>query len=327
MSGCDDRRRVRRAHAGRQVPDATASATIGGAPKPALVFLRTRLPPAAHPPPMNHAAPPRPVAGTALAALRVAAKLAAFVLISVPLLPLQWLLMRVTRGRGAFVLPRLWFACLRKAMGIRVEVVGTPRSGGGTLFVGNHISHFDIVVLGSLLHARFIAKNDMERWPGMRRLGALAQTLFISRRRIDAANVAAAVAAQIRPDHDVVLFAEGTTSSGERVAPFKSSLFSLFLGGDANARPWTLQPFTMDILSVDGRRLAHGGERDAYAFYGSMQAGAHVLRFLRASGAAVRVTFHAPLAIAPGTDRKALAQQVHGIVASALAAQPHDESR
>jgi len=276
---------------------------------------------------MNHAAPSRPAAGTVLAALRVAAKLAAFVLISVPLLPLQWLLMRFIRGRGAFVLPRLWFACLRRAMGIRVEVVGTPRHGGGTLFVGNHISHFDIVVLGSLLHARFIAKNDMERWPGMRRLGALAQTLFISRRRIDAANVAATVAAQIRPDHDVVLFAEGTTSSGERVAPFKSSLFSLFLGGDANARPWMLQPFTLDILSVDGRSLAQGGERDAYAFYGSMQAGAHVLRFLRSSGAVVRATFHAPLAIAPGTDRKALAQQVHGIVASALAAQPHDGAR
>nr|WP_255423581.1 lysophospholipid acyltransferase family protein [Xanthomonas sp. GW] len=257
----------------------------------------------------------------------MAAKLAVFVLISVPLLPLQWLLMRFIRGRGAFVLPRLWFACLRRAMGIRVEVVGTPRRGGGTLFVGNHISHFDIVVLGSLLHARFIAKNDMERWPGMRRLGALAQTLFISRRRLDAANVAAAVAAQIRPDHDVVLFAEGTTSSGERVAPFKSSLFSLFLGGDANARPWTLQPFTLDILSVDGRSLAHGGERDAYAFYGSMQAGAHVLHFLRSSGAVVRATFHAPLAIAPGTDRKALAQQVHGIVASALAVQPHDGER
>lgn len=276
---------------------------------------------------MNHAASPRPVAGTALAALRVVAKLTAFVLASATLVPLQWLCMRFTRGHGAFVLPQLWFACLRKAMGIRVEVVGTPRGGGGTLFVGNHLSHFDIVVLGSLLHARFIAKNDMERWPGMRRLGALAQTLFISRRRIDAAQVAAAVAAQIRADHDVVLFAEGTTSSGERVAPFKSSLFSLFLGGDADARPWTLQPFTLELLAVDGQRLADGGERDAYAFYGTMQAGAHVMRFLGMSGAMVRVTFHAPIAIAHGTDRKALAQQVHGIVASALVAPAHDSAR
>jgi 1-acyl-sn-glycerol-3-phosphate acyltransferase len=264
--------------------------------------------------------PPRPASQSLFASLRSAVRLAAFVLVSVLLIPPQWLLMRVIRGRGAFVLPRLWFACLRTLLGLRVETVGTPRRGGGTLFVGNHISHFDIVVLGSLLHARFIAKNDMERWPGMRHIGALAQTVFISRRRLDAAQVAAAVAAQIRPEHDVVLFAEGTTSSGERVAPFKSSLFSLFLGGDAAARPWTLQPFTLDVLCVDGRRLAHGGDRDAYAFYGTMQAGAHVAHFLRLSGAVVRVTFHAPIAIAPGSDRKALAQQVHAIVASALAA-------
>ncbi|MFC6840453.1 lysophospholipid acyltransferase family protein [Xanthomonas theicola] len=255
------------------------------------------------------------------ASLRTAAKLAAMVLVSVPLMPLQWLLMRFAHGRAAFVLPRLWFACLRKALGIRVDLVGAPRRGGGTLFVGNHISHFDIVVLGSLLRARFIAKNDMERWPGMRRIGALAQTLFISRRRLDAASVAATVAAQIRPDHDLVLFAEGTTSCGERVAPFKSSLFSLFLGTAAHAQPWTLQPFTLDLLAVDGRPLTHGGERDAYAFYGAMHAGAHVARFLRLSGAVVRVTFHAPLAPAPGGDRKALAAQLHGIVAAALGTQ------
>ncbi|UYB52097.1 1-acyl-sn-glycerol-3-phosphate acyltransferase [Xanthomonas sp. AM6] len=267
-----------------------------------------------------HVAHPRTASRPLLASIRLLAKLAAFLLASAALIPLQWLCMRFTRGRGAFVLPRLWFACLRALLGLRVETVGAPRRGGGTLFVGNHVSHFDIVVLGSLLHARFIAKNDMERWPGMRHLGALAQTVFVSRRRIDAANVAAAVAAQIRPDHDVVLFAEGTTSSGERVAPFKSSLFSLFLGGDANGRPWTLQPFTLDVLSVDGRPLAHGGDRDAYAFYGAMRAGAHVARFLRLSGAVVRVTFHAPIAVGHGADRKALAKQVHAIVASALVA-------
>ncbi|MDV0439249.1 lysophospholipid acyltransferase family protein [Xanthomonas sacchari] len=252
--------------------------------------------------------------------MRAIVRLAVCIAASALLIPPQWLLMRFTRGRAAFVLPRLWFGCLRRALGIRVEVVGTPRDAGGTLFVGNHISHFDIVVLGSLLRARFIAKNDMERWPGMRHIGALAQTVFISRRRQDAAAVAAAVAAQLRPDHDVVLFAEGTTSSGERVAPFKSSLFSLFLSADPDARRWTLQPFTLEVRSVDGQPLAQGGDRDAYAFYGEMQAGAHVAHFLRLSGAVVRVTFHAPIAVAPGSDRKALAAQLHGIVASALPA-------
>lgn len=257
--------------------------------------------------------------GGALASLRAGSKIAAMLLASAVLIPLQWVLMRFTRGRTAFMLSRWWFGCLRQALGIRAEVIGTPRDGGGTVFVGNHISHYDIVLLGSLLRARFIAKDDMERWPGMRFVGALGQTLFISRRRRDAANVAANLAAQMRPDHDLVLFAEGTTSSGERVAPFKSSLFSLFLGPQATGPTWTLQPFTLDIRSVDGRALSTGGERDGYAFHGGMEAGAHVKQFLRMSGAVVQVIFHPPIAIQPDVDRKTLAAQVHGIVASGLA--------
>jgi lyso-ornithine lipid O-acyltransferase len=263
--------------------------------------------------------PTPPIPDATFASLRAGVKIATILLASLVLMPVQWVLMRFTRGRAAFVLPRFWFGCLRRALGIQVEVVGTPRDGGGTVFVGNHVSHFDIVLLGSLLRARFIAKDDMERWPGMRFVGALAQTLFISRQRRDAANVAANIAAQMRPDHDLVLFAEGTTSSGERVAPFKSSLFSLFLGAQASGEAWTPQPFTLDVRSVDGRALSMDGERDGYAFHSNMAAGAHVHRFLRLSGAVVRVVFHPPVTIPADIDRKALATQLHDIVASGLA--------
>lgn len=252
--------------------------------------------------------------------LRATSKVALMLLASLLLMPPQWLLMRFTRGRASFVLPRLWFGCMRRALGIRVEVIGAPRAGGGTVFVGNHVSHFDIVLLGSLLRARFIAKNDMEDWPGMRLVGELAQTLYISRRRRDAASVAATLAAQMRADHDMVLFAEGTTSSGERVAPFKSSLFSLLLGRPHDDPAWILQPFTLDLRSVDGRALSAGGKRDGYAFHGDMQAGTHVSRFLRSSGAVVRVVFHPPIAIAAGVDRKTLAAQAHAMVAAGLTA-------
>ena len=260
----------------------------------------------------------RPIPGNAFASLRAGLKIAAILLASAVLMPPQWLFMRFTRGRASFVLPRLWFVCLRRAMGLRLEIVGTPRDTGGTLFVGNHISHYDIVLLGSILRARFIAKDEMESWPGVRFIGALGQTVFISRRRQDTASVAAAIAAQMRPDHDLVLFAEGTTSSGEQVAPFKSSLLAPFLGPQAAAQAWQLQPFTLDVVSVDGHALSAGGDRDGYAFHGGMQAGPHVSRFFRMSGALVRVTFHEPIAIPPGTDRKALAVRVHDIVATGL---------
>ncbi|QWT20188.1 1-acyl-sn-glycerol-3-phosphate acyltransferase [Bacillus sp. NP157] len=249
---------------------------------------------------------------------RAGGKIAAMVFASVLLMPLQWVVQRFTNGRATSVLPRLWFRCLRAAMGIRVDVVGTPREGGGTVFVGNHVSHFDILVLGSLLRARFIAKDDMERWPGMRFIGELGQTLFISRKRSDAANVAASLSAKMQAGQDLVLFPEGTTSSGEQVAPFKSSLFSLFIDKDGTGAAWTLQPFTLDVVSVDGHALSAGADRDIYAFHGGMDAGAHVKRFLRLSGALVRVVFHPPVTVTPDTDRKALAARLHAVVASGL---------
>ena len=52
------------------------------------------------------------------------------------------------------------------------------------------------------------------------------------------------------------------------MAPFKSSLFSLFLGEQATAQAWTLQPFTLDIQSVDGHALT-AGERFGMIRFGS----------------------------------------------------------
>ncbi len=256
---------------------------------------------------------------TASGSLRAAVKIAVLVLLSAMMMPMQWLVLRITRGHRAFVLPRLWHRCLCAAFGIQADVVGRPLAATRTLYVGNHLSHFDILLLGSLLQARFIAKDDMERWPGMRFVGGLGQTLFISRRTRDANKVASTIAAQMRSNNNLILFAEGTTSSGVAVAPFKSSLFSLFMNGRADGGAWTVQPFTLDIVAVDGRAVSTGGARDDYAFYGDMDAGAHVRRFLRLSGARVRVVFHAPITIAPESDRKTLAAQLHAVVASGLA--------
>ncbi len=255
---------------------------------------------------------------TASGSLRAGAKIAVLVLVSAMMMPLQWLVLRITKGPRAFVLPRLWHRCLCAAFGIEAQVVGRPRTAARTLYVGNHISHFDILLLGSLLDARFIAKNDMEQWPGMRFMGSLGQTLFISRRARDATKVASTLTEQMRSNNNLILFAEGTTSSGVAVAPFKSSLFSLFMDGRVDDGAWTVQPFTLAIVAVDGKPLSAGGERDDYAFYGDMEAGAHVQRFLRLSGARVRVVFHAPMTIPPETDRKALAAQLHAVVASGL---------
>jgi 1-acyl-sn-glycerol-3-phosphate acyltransferase len=261
----------------------------------------------------------RPQRDLALALL-TGAKLLAILGVSAVLMPLQTLLMVFIRGPGAFVLPQLWHRCLCRILGIHVEVVGTPSAQARTLYVGNHISHFDILALGSALRTCFIAKDDMRRWPGIPFVAGLQQTVFISRRGRDAGSAAAALGEVMRHGNSLLLFAEGTTSSGKTVAPFKSSLFSLFVGDAAAVQAgWTVQPFTLLLQAVNGHALRGDEDRDLYAYYGEMDAGAHVRRFLRSRGARLRLVLHAPITVTAGTDRKTLAAMTHAVVASALA--------
>ncbi|MEO6064865.1 MAG: lysophospholipid acyltransferase family protein [Lysobacterales bacterium] len=260
-------------------------------------------------------------AGNIKAIVRSAVALVVTVALFVP----QALVRTVSRGPAAFVLPQLWHRALCRTLGIEVVQTGAIDTCPGTVYVGNHVSHFDIFVMGSCSRAAFIAKEDMARWPGMQLLGSMQQTLFVSRRARDAARVAQRVAEARRRGHRLVLFAEGTTSSGVDVAPFKSSLFSVLIDSGkhrsddgAQRAPPRLQPFTIRLLETDSTALCQGGDRDVYAFHGGAPAGAHVWRFLRSRGARVEVVFHPPITVRPDMTRKSLAKTAHAIVAASL---------
>lgn len=255
-----------------------------------------------------------------MSSIKACLKLLVMLLISLALMPLQWCLQRFSNGAVAFVLPRLWHRAVCFVLGIRGVVIGTPSAARQTVFVGNHVSHFDIFLIGSLLRTSFIAKHDMQAWPLMEWIGALQQTVFISRKPRDAAKVGRQMAQALHSGRSLVLFAEGTTSAGDTVAPFKSSLFSLLVGFTDGA--WTIQPFTLDLRDVDGRPLRNHADRDLYAFYGGMRMAAHFWKFMQSSGARVRVIFHAPIAPSPQFDRKTLAAMTHRIVAAAISPLP-----
>lgn len=262
---------------------------------------------------------PAPLQSTHGRTLLAYLKVIAAVTVTGALLPLQLAVRALTSGPASFVLPQLWHRALCWIFAIAVERIGDMDTHAGTVYVGNHISHFDIFALGTCVRAAFIAKDEMASWPGMQLLGAMQQTLFVSRRARDAARVAAQVEESRRRGCRLVLFAEGTTSAGITVAPFKSSLFAVLVdaAGASNAAA-SLQPFSLELLEADGRTLHRTRDRDLYAFHGNATAGAHVWRFLRSRGARVRVTFHPVLPIAPGATRKTVAAAAHAVVSTGL---------
>jgi 1-acyl-sn-glycerol-3-phosphate acyltransferase len=91
--------------------------------------------------------------------------------------------------------------------------------------VCNHLSYLDIPVLATLTPSVFVSKREVRSWPVLGWFAQLAGTVFVHRER-RSQTVEAAEAIELRLNHDalVVLFPEGTSSNGESVLPFKSSL-------------------------------------------------------------------------------------------------------
>ena len=97
-----------------------------------------------------------------------------------------------------------------------------PQTG---LLVCNHLSYLDIIVLSSIRPCVFVAKRDVAAWPLFGWLARAAGTIFVDRKnRFCSPAVVDCVRETISNGEVVVLFAEGTSSDGSTVLPFKSAL-------------------------------------------------------------------------------------------------------
>jgi len=93
------------------------------------------------------------------------------------------------------------------------------------LLVSNHLSYVDIVVLESQVDCAFIAKSEVAGWPILGLICRTLNTIFIDRKKKrDILKAMARAETTMNRGLGVVLFAEGTTTAGQMVSPFRSSL-------------------------------------------------------------------------------------------------------
>ncbi len=245
-------------------------------------------------------------------------KFLAFILTCLVLVPLQLLVLLFHRGPHAYILTMLWHKIICKIFRIKVVVKGTPAHNKQVFFVSNHISYLDIPVVATVLKASFVAKKDVQSWPVFGFLSRLQQTAFISRTRTDAKREKNALENMLRENKSMILFPEGTSTEGVEVLPFKSSLFSLALGeGRENLM---IQPFTISMLGINGKKPENQNERDIYAWHINMDTPLHIhlWRFAKNKGATICLNFHDLVDPKQNNDRKVLAKTCHDAVASGL---------
>ena len=247
--------------------------------------------------------------------------LAGFALFTLPLMPLQWLLIRAARG-AATGFPHWYHRQLCRWLRFEVKVTGPVPQQGPALIVSNHVSWIDIVVLSALMPCSFIAKREVMGWPFFGWLAKLQRTVFIDRdRRHGTGPSRNEIAERLQGGDILVLFPEGTSHDGLSLLPFRSS----FLGAaDDPAIP--VIPVTLAYARLRGLPLTRR-ERPAFAWYGDMALAPHLWQALQDGPLGIDVIFHDPLRTEGRHSRKMLAAEAETRVRRSLAEALHGRGK
>ncbi|HEX4265616.1 MAG TPA: lysophospholipid acyltransferase family protein [Verrucomicrobiae bacterium] len=178
-----------------------------------------------------------------------------------------------------------------------IQTHGTvPKSG---LLVSNHLSYLDILVIASITPAMFVAKREVRSWPVFGFFAKLAGTLFVDREhRSRVGQTTNEIQSALDEDALVVLFPEGTSSNGETVLPFKSSLLE----------PATRQTHSLfaDLIQY---QLDDGDVGEEICYWKDMTLVPHLINLM--SKRSIRASVRFTQLRESSTDRKELARQLH----------------
>lgn len=248
---------------------------------------------------------------------RAATILGGFFALTVPLMPVQAALLRVAPG-GARRFPNWYHRQVCRLLGVRLNIEGEIARDRPVLVVANHTSWLDIPVLSAVAPLSFVAKKDVARWPFVSTLAKLQRTVFVDRERRSAVGETTnEMTARLAAGDTVVLFAEGTSSDGNRVLPFKTSLFAAAKPpvklADGGAQAQSHPDVVVQTLSLVYTRL-HGipinrAARPMVGWYGDMEMQSHAWELLKAGPLDVSIRIGDPIPLDDFADRKDLARR------------------
>jgi 1-acyl-sn-glycerol-3-phosphate acyltransferase len=250
-------------------------------------------------------------------ALLASGRLILYAALTVATMPVQALAL-VASPSLAVRIPQAYHRLCRRIFGMHVAVSGRFSDARPTLFVSNHVSYLDIMVLGSLIGGSFVAKAEIAGWPLFGWLARLQRTVFVDRQRASTAIQGELIRQRLSAGDNLILFPEGTSGDGNRTLRFKSALLG---GADLaiDGRSLAVQPVSVVYTRLDGIPIGRAF-RPFFAWYGDMMLATHMWRMAGLGTTTAAVHFHPPLTVAECGSRKALAHAAHAAVAGGVAA-------
>jgi 1-acyl-sn-glycerol-3-phosphate acyltransferase len=208
--------------------------------------------------------------------------------------------------------------------GIRVHVdhgEQLHRSRGGRLFVSNHLSDLDVLIISSLAPSIFITSVELKHTFLLGTLARSSGCLFVERRKFSGLKQEIEdITRALDQGFSVVLFPEGTTSNGDCVHPFKNSLFDAAVSAGSDILPCCLRYTKINGEPVNTRN------RDDVFYYGGTTFFSHLLRLVAQKSVNVEVIPLKTIAATSGISRKELAAQAHDAICAAYQARQGPKS-
>lgn len=213
-----------------------------------------------------------------------------------------------------------WCRFVVWTLGIRLQTEGMAgvagvahRASRPALIVSNHLSYLDVVLIGSLSPAIFVAKQEVAGWPLLGWLVQLGGTLFLERGST-ASSVRCLYRAcrLLRSGQSVAVFPEGTTSEGKELSTFHP----FFLAAAIRSRREIL-PLTLRVDSIEGQEVDESLAR-AFSWVGDDDFLPHFWNLLTLREIEVRVVRHAPLLVSRQDRAASLAPHVAALIEGPL---------
>jgi 1-acyl-sn-glycerol-3-phosphate acyltransferase len=248
--------------------------------------------------------------------IRFTAVLIAVTVLTLLLLPLQ-LIGIVFDLRLQRSIPHLYHRAFCALVGVRIREVGIRTADTPVLILSNHVSWLDICVIGALNPVVFIAKSEVARWPVFGWLAKLQRTIFIDRKARHKTGAATEeIAGRLLGGDAVVLFAEGTSSDGIRILPFRSALVGAVhhaLGTSTRHKAITVQPMSLAYVGFDGLPVGRA-LRERVAWYGDADLIPHFIGVLASGAIDITVSWGDAVAYDMTADRKQIARDAEQAV-------------
>ena len=194
-------------------------------------------------------------------------------------------------------------SCARGVRTLDIQVLATGEFPSRGMIVSNHVSYLDILALSAALPCVFVSKAEVEQWALIGRYARWAGCAFVRRHdKADAARANRSVNDSLSSGVPVVLFPEGTTSDGQSVQRFHSTMLQPAIDSGAMVTPCAI-----------GYALDEGDVGQEVCWWGDMTFLPHAWNLLGKK--VIRARIHFGEFVQAAGDRKEFSHELQELVA------------